>query len=145
MTSAGRLTAGGVAVVCLLTAIYLGLQARDAATLRDANRLGLQGRYEQALREAQRVSRPPQRDRAALVQAYALRALGRPAAASAAFSAASQRDPGNWVIHRDWALVLSSLGRPAQARRELRRAVRLNPRMLAPAGLPRAAVGSGAG
>jgi Flp pilus assembly protein TadD len=131
--------------VCLLTAGYLFVSAREADVLRDANRLGLQGRYADALAQARRVSRPPADARAELVEAYALRELGRPVAASAAFARATRRDPGNWVIRRDWAVVLAQLGRQRQAGVQMARALALNPRMSLPPGFLPAAPPSASG
>jgi len=120
--------------VCLLSALYLAANDRDADRVRDADRLGAAGDYAGALRVARDVSAPPQDARALVVQAYALHALGRRPQASRAFARAVARDPNNWVLHRDWAVVLAQLGRRAQAGDEMSRALALNPRMSLPAG-----------
>lgn len=129
-----RLTAIAAGAVCLLTAVYLGANDRDADRVRDADQRGAAGDYAGALRVARDVSAPPQDARALLIQAYALQALGRRPQASRAFARAAARDPNNWVIHRDWAILLAQLGRRTQARDEMTRALALNPRMALPTG-----------
>jgi len=136
-----RLTAIAIGAVCLLTALYLGVARHDAVLLRDANRLGLAGRFADALTVAERIRHPPADARAQLVEAYALEALARATEASRAFSRAARRDPNNWAIREDWAVLLDELGDRAGARIEYRRARRLNPRL--PARLqPRSAPGA---
>lgn len=132
-----RLTAIATGVVCALTAAYFVSNARDANRVRDANELGAAGDYRGALRASDGVTRPPQDARALLVRAYALLGLRRGAAASTAFARAAARDPNNWVIHRDWGILLLQLGRRAQAGHEMGRALALNPRMPLPPGFIR--------
>jgi Flp pilus assembly protein TadD len=127
----------GAAVVCLLGAVYLEVERRDQVRLKDANELGRKGNYLVAAREAERVSRAPADGRALLVRAYALAGARRDRQASDAFAAAARRDPNNWVIHRDWALLLQRLGNVRRARAEMGRALGLNPRMQLPPGFIR--------
>ena len=129
-----RLAAIAVAAVCLLTAGYLAASERDADQLRHAEELGLTGDYAGALAAARRVDVPPQDGRALAVQAYALQAMRRGPEASTMFARAVARDPNNWVLHRDWGVLLAGLGRRAQAGREIGRALRLNPGMPLPPG-----------
>jgi tetratricopeptide (TPR) repeat protein len=128
----GRAAIVVAAVVCGLTAIYLGINAHDATLVKRANEQGLHHRYAQALDTAARVKHPPADARALLVTAYALRDQGRLPAASAAFSRAANRDPNNYEIHFNWALLLLRLGERSAAGREMGRAVELNPRLVPP-------------
>jgi Flp pilus assembly protein TadD len=121
-------------VVCFGTAGYYLVHHDDAQRVRDANRSGLQRRYAQAAGAAHAVRGTPEGARARLVEAEALAALGRDAAASRAFGRAAQTDPNNWAIHRDWAVVLARLGRRIRAGSEMGRALALNPRMSVPPG-----------
>jgi Flp pilus assembly protein TadD len=125
-------------VVCLLAATYFALERRDAERLRDANIAGAHGRFSQAVDASRAVKRAPAQARALLVEARAQRALGHRAAARRAFEQAARRDPNNWEIHRDWAILLSGLGDRAGAGRQMSRALSLNPRMTLPAGFVRA-------
>ncbi len=119
---------------CLLVAGYLFAQQRQESRLRTANLLGAHGRFAAAVTEARQVTRPPARARAALVEAYALRAMGRLPQAALAFRRAANEDPANWTIRRDFATTLLAVGRGSAARAQLRRALRLNPRMGLPPG-----------
>ena len=51
-----------------------------------------------------------------------------------AFRQAVRRDPNNWVLHRDYAIVLRRLGDRARARTRMGTALALNPRMILPPG-----------
>lgn len=129
--------------MCALGAIYLAGQRQQADHVRDANELGAAGKYAQALRAARRVRGAPQEAEAIRVQAYALAAERRYAEASRAFAVAVTRNPNNWVLHRDWAIVLRALGRRSASSRELSRALIMNPRMAIPAGFTVGRAGSG--
>lgn len=128
------LAAIAAAAACALAGTYLFLQRGDAVALEEANALGAEGRFGPALREARRVSRAPASDRAPLAEGYALVGLGRLEQAERAFARAAERDPRNWVIHRDWARVQLALGDTRDAGRTMAKAKALNPRMTLPAG-----------
>jgi Flp pilus assembly protein TadD len=71
------------------------------------------------------------------LRAYALRDAGRESQALAAFARASAADPNNWIIRRDWAVLLAQLGKRDAAARQMAVALRLNPRLVLPAGFSR--------
>ena len=54
--------------------------------------------------------------------------------ARAALRAAVLRDPNNWVLQRDYAIVLLRLGERQAARERMGRAQALNPRIVLPTG-----------
>lgn len=128
-----RLRAALAAGGCLLAALYLGISAQQASLVSDADELVAAGEPREALVKAREASRFPAAADAQLVQAYALDQRGDYDAAAQAFERAAQREPENWVIHRDWAVVLAQAGDEEGARREITRAVELNPRMEVPA------------
>jgi Flp pilus assembly protein TadD len=72
--------------------------------------------------------------RALAVRADAHIAQGRYGEAHLNLRAALRRDPNNWLLERDDAIVLLALGRRQDARRALQRALALNPRMDIPPG-----------
>jgi tetratricopeptide (TPR) repeat protein len=124
---AGALAA---AVVCALVAIYLGLQARDAATVRDADRLARGGQWDRAIAGVRDVTRAPSDLRALVVRARSLTALQRRDAADAAWRRVARRDPNNWQVHYEWARAVGLLGGdPAAATRHYDRARELNPQL----------------
>lgn len=142
----GRLAAIGAAAVCVFAALYLTQQRREAGRVQAASEAGSAGEYGTALRLAGEVSDPPHDAEALRIRAYALIYLSRFAAASQAFGAAVARNPNDWVLHRDWAIVLRFLGKRSLSRREISRALALNPRMALPPGFiraPRSARGGG--
>jgi Flp pilus assembly protein TadD len=134
---AHRLTATAAALACLLTAGFLALQSRDEAKVRRANELGADNRLADALAEAKRVSRPPAVLRALVVQAKAATLMGRLDVADDALARALERDPSNWQLHSERAVVLLRQGKRGPARREMGRALALNPKLELPAGFVR--------
>jgi Flp pilus assembly protein TadD len=134
---AQRLSATAAALACLLTAGYLGLHSRDESRVRRANELGSDNRLADAIREARRVSRAPASLRALAVEAKAATLLGDNRAAGRALVEALDRDPSNWQLHRDRAIVLLRTGDRRRARREMSRALALNPKMDLPRGFVR--------
>jgi len=142
MTGA-RLPSVAIAALCALTAIYLAQARNDAEVLREANQQGLAGRFDAAARTAHGLDRAPADARARLVEAHALEAARRPAAASDAYARAARRTPNDWVVHRDWAVLLNRLRDHRAASREIGRALALNPRMALPAGFVRGGQASG--
>jgi Flp pilus assembly protein TadD len=135
--SSQRLTALAAAVACLLTAGYFLRQNREEVKLRTANELGLQGRFADALDEARGIHRAPTVLRALVVEAQAAGLLGRVGVAVDALDQAIDRDPNNWILHRDRARALLRRGARDRARREMARALALNPRMELPRGFVR--------
>lgn len=135
--SAARVAVSAVGLLALVVAGYFVLQQRDAALVEKANDQGLAGRYRSAVATAKRVGADPYRASAQTVEGYALVALGRPRAALRALSVASARRPSDWTLHRDRAQLLLTLGHRASARREILRALILNPRMELPSGFMR--------
>jgi Flp pilus assembly protein TadD len=129
-----RLAAIGASGVCALVAAYLWSAHDDASRTGAARALLHDGRYAAA---AQRAGVAPGDARAALIEAYALRDAGREREAVAAFSRASAADPGNWIVRRDWAVLLAQLGQRDAAARQMAAALRLNPRLVLPAGFNR--------
>jgi Flp pilus assembly protein TadD len=132
-----RLAATAAALACLLTAGYLALQSRDEAKVRRANELGADNRLAEAIHEARRVSRAPAKLRALIVEAKAATLLGQFDVADDALTQALDRDPANWRLHSDRAVVLLSEGKRDPARREMSRALGLNPKLKLPAGFVR--------
>lgn len=128
-----RLRAALAAGGSLLAALYLGISAQQASLVSDADELVAAGEPREALAKAHQASRFPAAADAQLVQAYALDQLGNYDGAAQAFERAAQREPENWIIHRDWAVALAAAGDEEGARREITRAVELNPRMEVPA------------
>ena len=139
--SHARLAAALTGLLCLAGAAYLTLAAGDAAQVERADRAGAAGQLRQALATAREVEREPARTRALVVQAYALRELGRLPEAERAFARALRRHPNDWVLRRDHAGVLLRLGARGRAGQEMARALQLNPRMRLPAGFRRTAAG----
>jgi Flp pilus assembly protein TadD len=129
-----RASAIAIAAVCATAALYLGSAALDARHVRRAGQLGEQRRFTEAAAEARRAHSQPARARATLIEATALAELGDLAPAARAYADAARYDPSNWAIRRDWAVTLRRLGDGAGARRQMERALALNPRMELPAG-----------
>jgi len=120
-----------------LAGIYLAVHREDASHLREATELSEGGFQAKALGEADQVSRRPAETRALLLRASAYRASGRQAQALDAFALAADRDPNNWIIHRDWAVELRASGRRRAAARQMGVALGLNPRLDLPSGFTR--------
>jgi tetratricopeptide (TPR) repeat protein len=135
----GRVAALGVAVACVVAAVYLAVHAGDEARLRAAAQLGAAGRYDAALGRLDGVTREPAAARAWRVRAAALVGAGRAGAAQHAFAQAARRSPSDWRLERDWALVRLAAGDRPGAARHMRRALALNPRLHLPPGFVRTA------
>lgn len=116
---------------CLVGALYLSQSAAESAILD-------RGEPPPGIGEREFVPGPdpaaPNVARARLLRAYALRDLGRDRDAARAFELAARREPRNWVIQRDLALVLARGGDIEAANAALRRALALNPRLPIPRG-----------
>lgn len=131
--TAARLSFVAVALVCALLGVYLAASSRDEARLGRANADVLAGRDTQALAELDGLGGEAGR-RAAALRGYAEFGRGRLRPARVALQKAARRDPNNWVLQRDYAIVLLGLGERSKARARMRRARALNPRMPLPPG-----------
>jgi Flp pilus assembly protein TadD len=125
-----RLAAIAASGACALAAVYLWGERGDAHRVATARAMLDQGRYAAALKAGHGTN-------AALVEAYALRDAGHGTAAAAAFARASAADPDNWVIRRDWGILLAQIGKRDAAAQQMAIALRLNPRLVLPAGFSR--------
>lgn len=139
VATTSRLLGVAVAVICVGLGAQLLASHGEEARLQRANQLGLEGDYARALATARQIPDGPARSGADVVRAYAHRARGENAAAAAAFSRALRRRPNDWTLQRDYASVLLGLGRRAKAQARMRQALRLNPKMMLPAGFAPAA------
>jgi Flp pilus assembly protein TadD len=122
-----------VAVLCGALGLYLALNQGDEATLKRAGDDVRAGRDAQALTELEGVGGQAA-GRAAALRGYAYLGREQYEPAAAALSDAAQRSPNDWVIQRDYAIVLRKLGQRAKARAKMQRALALNPRMALPVG-----------
>jgi len=125
-----------LALVCAVLGIYLAVSSRGEARLAEANIDLLAGRNTEALAELAGLEGEAGA-RAETLRGYAYRNSGRLQHARKAFQIAARRDPNNWVLQREYAVVLLRLGERAKARARMSRARALNPR----APLPRGFVG----
>jgi Flp pilus assembly protein TadD len=130
---AARLPYAAVALVCALLGLYLATAAGDEGRLRQAEDDVLAGREAQALDELGGLDGEIAQ-RAQAVRGYAHLGRGELGPARAALGAAVRRDPNNWVLQRDYAIVLLRAGERGEARERMGRAKALNPRMPLPAG-----------
>jgi len=122
-----------VALVCASLGIYLAVSSRGEARLSHAHAQLLAGRNDEALDELARLEGEAGL-RAATLRGRAYRNSGRLGPARRAFQTAVRRDPNNWVLQREYAVVLLRLGERAKARARMSRARALNPRLLLPPG-----------
>lgn len=130
---AARLPFVVVALVCAMLGIYLAANSGEEARLGRANADVLAGRGSEALAELEGLGGEAGR-RAAAPRGYAYLEVGKLERSRAAFQQAARRDPNNWVLQRDYAIVLLRLGERAKAQARMRRARGLNPRMQLPIG-----------
>ena len=131
--TATRLVSVLAAAACLALGGFLALGQRSESRLERASDALGAGRPDAALAELDGL-KGQAAGRAAAVRARAHAARGDAAAAHRELRAALRRDPNNWVLHRDDAVVLLALGRRSAARRAMHRALALNPRMELPPG-----------
>lgn len=130
---AARLSFVAVALVCGVFGIYLAVSSRDEAALQRAQSDLVADRNADALAELAGLGGETA-GRAAALRGYAYRDMGRLQAARRAFQTAVRRDPNNWVLQREYAVVLLRLGERAKAQARMSRAKALNPRMPLPSG-----------
>ena len=130
---AARLPLLAAALVCAALGAYLALSSGSEATLERATDDVLAGRHADALAEVDDLDGEADR-RADAVRGSAHLGRGALAPARSALRAAVLRDPNNWVLQRDYAIVLLRLGERARARARMSRALALNPRMPLPQG-----------
>lgn len=127
----------GLSAACLVLGVWLAAQSRDALQLRHANERGAGGDLHGALQLASQVRPGPYAGAADRTRAYALVRLGRDHAARTAFGAAIAHSPNDWVLRRDFAALLAGLGERLPARRQMERALALNPYAAVPPGFVR--------
>jgi hypothetical protein len=126
-----RLAAIAASGACVLATVYLWAARDDAVRTGAARGLLDEGRYGAA---ASKAATAPGDAHALLVRAYALRDAGRSSAAGTAFAAAAAADSDNWVLRRDWAILLAQVGDRPAAARQMTVALALNPRLELPPG-----------
>lgn len=125
------------AVGCLLLAGYLAMSARDADRVRDGIELIQRGEYGAAAERVRGVDLEPAAAQATIVRAYAARGQGDERAAEKAFADAVRMSPNDWSIRRVRAINLLNAGDRRGARRQIERALELNPLMRLPSGFQR--------
>ena len=130
---ATRLPFLALALVCASLGVYLAISSRGEARLGSANVNLLAGRNAEALAELEALEGEAGL-RAAALRGRAYRNSGRLKPARRAFQTAVRRDPYNWILQREYAIVLLALGERAKARARMSRAKALNPRMALPPG-----------
>lgn len=126
-----RLAAIAASGACVLAAAYLWGARDDALQAGAARGLLDDGSYGAA---ADKAAAAPADARALRIRAYALRDAGNSGAAGTAFAAAAAADPENWLLRRDWAVLLAQVGDRAGAAKQMAVALGLNPRMKLPPG-----------
>ncbi|MBA3327271.1 MAG: tetratricopeptide repeat protein [Solirubrobacterales bacterium] len=129
-----RILGVAAAALCMGLGVYLAVAHRDEARLEEGNVEALAARYPQAIRAIDDVRDGVAGARADVLRGYAEAARGRFPASAPFFSRALRRDPNNWVLHRDYAVLLRLLGQREKAQARMRRALALNPRMTLPVG-----------
>jgi Flp pilus assembly protein TadD len=130
---AARLPFIAVALACAVLGVWLAGASGDEARLQRAGDDVAAGRSAEALAELDGLDGDAA-DRAAAVRGYAQLGAGRLKRARSDLRAAVQRDPNNWLLQRDYAVVLLRVGERARARARMSRALALNPRMALPPG-----------
>lgn len=122
-----------ISLVCVVLGVHLAVSSRGEGRSGRANAAVLAGNHARALTELEGLDGEVGR-RASAVRGYAYFGTGQLRRARAELQKAARRDPNNWVLQRDYAIVLLRLGERPKARARMRRAVALNPRMLLPPG-----------
>ena len=122
-----------IGLVCAVLGAYLAVSSRGEASLARANAALLAGNHAEALSELEGLE-GEHAGRASAVRGHAYFGLGQLRPARAALQKAARRDPNNWFLQRDYAIVLLRLGERPKARARMRRALALNPRMPLPPG-----------
>ena len=130
--TAVRLSFLPLALVCAALGTYLAVNSREEARLERASAHLTAGRHARALAELDGLDADA--GRAARLRGSAYFGSGRLRPAVAALREAARRDPNNWLVQRDYAIVLLRFGDRRRARERMRIARTLNPRMPLPAG-----------
>lgn len=128
-----RLPYLAVAALCGAIGIYLAVSRGGEAKLMRAGEDVRTGRHVQALAELDGLGGQAT-GRAAALSGYAHAGRRQYERAAVELSAAARRSPNDWVLQRDYAIVLRALGRRAKARARMQRALALNPRLQLPPG-----------
>lgn len=131
--TAARLPFVALAIVCAVVGVQLAASSADEGRLGRANAAVLAGRDDDALAELDGLDGEAGQ-RAEKLRAYAYLGKGELLRSRAAFQTAVRRDPNNWVLQRDYAVVLLRTGERARARARISKATALNPRIQLPAG-----------
>jgi len=131
--TAARLPFVAIAIVCAVLGVHLALTSADEARLDRASGALLAGRGDKALTELDGLEGAVGQ-RAERLRAYAYLDTGQLTRSRAAFQTAVRRDPNNWVLQRDYAVVLLRTGERARARARISKAKALNPRIQLPVG-----------
>ena len=128
-----RIAFAALALLCLSLGLYLAVSSRAEGRLDRASENLVEGRTADALQELEALEGEAAL-RAAALRGRAYRNSGRLEEARREFQMAARRDPNNWVLQREYARVLLSIGERARARARMSRAKALNPRMVLPPG-----------
>ncbi len=130
---AARLPFIALALACAVLGVWLAGASGDEARLERAGDDITAGRNAEALAELKALDGEAA-ERAAALRGYARIGAGRLQRAQADLRAAVQRDPNNWLLQRDYAVVLLRAGERSRAKARMSRALALNPRMALPDG-----------
>ena len=128
-----RLPFVALALVSAVLGVYLARSSATEARLGRASADVRADRHADALAELRGLGGEAGR-RAAPLRGYAHLGLGQVRKARAALRSAVRRDPNNWILQRDYAIVLLRLGERKRAGIRMRSARALNPRMPLPPG-----------
>lgn len=123
-----------LALGCLVAALWLGGDWRDARRVHQAQDAIAGGRLVDAERLAASASGPGVAAEAARTRAIVALRLGDLAGAQRAIAEALKTAPNDWALRRDDAVLLLRSGDRRGARAQIRRALALNPRMPLPDG-----------
>jgi Flp pilus assembly protein TadD len=127
-----RLSFLAIALGCSVLGAYLAVQSGREARLEQASADVSAGRGAAALAKLDGAGGAD--SRATRLRGAAYFAAGRTALAVSSFRAAARRDPNNWLVQRDYAVVLLRARHRARAQARMRVALALNPRMPLPHG-----------
>jgi Flp pilus assembly protein TadD len=123
-----------LAAACVAGLLWMLAVARQEQRLVDADDALGAGHPARAAQLAGAASGSSVGGRAARTLAAAALQQGNLAEAERQIARAVRLAPNDWSLHRDHAVLLQRLGDRSEARDELRRALRLNPRIDAPPG-----------
>lgn len=122
------------AVGCLVASVWMLGIARQERRLTSAGEALSAGQTQRATRLAASADGETVAARAARTLAAASLLEGKLPEAARQLARATRSSPNDWGLHRDRAVVLRRLGDASGARREIRRALSLNPGLDLPPG-----------